>query len=238
MTDSPTGKPPPADPPENRLAAYFEANRDGPGIWKWLHYFDIYERHFRKFAETPAHVLEIGVYSGGSLGMWKSYFGPQSSIYGVDIEKDCALYNDAQVKIKIGDQGDPNFWQAFKTQTPMLDVVIDDGGHRPEQQLTTFQQILPHIRPGGVYLCEDIHGPQNMFALYLHQLSASLNACQNFRNNPDDPERRIVAEATDFQARIHSIHFYPYVAVVECNKEAVTELRAPKRGTQWQPFLK
>jgi len=76
-----------------------------------------------------------------------------------------------------------------------------------------------------------------MFSLYLHQLSHNLNACLNFQNNPDNPERRSVAEATEFQSRIHSIHFYPYVAVVEFNKEDVDELIASKHGTQWQPFL-
>lgn len=225
------------DHEENPLATYFNAHRDGPGIWKWQHYFELYHRHFQKFVGKKSTVLEIGVYSGGSLGMWKHYFGKQCQIFGVDIQQDCRVYSDDQIKIAIGDQGDPKFWTSFKAQTPMLDVVIDDGGHKPEQQLTTFQEILPHIRPGGVYLCEDIHGPQNMFALYLHQLSLNLNVCSNFQNNPDDPERRSVADASDFQQRIHSIHFYPFVAVVEMNQEPVKTLVSSKRGTQWQPFL-
>jgi len=223
--------------PANPIAEYFDSYKEGPGIWKWRHYFDIYHRHFGQFVGTAANLLEIGIYSGGSLDMWKEYLGKECIIHGVDIQQDCKSYEAERVKISIGDQGNREFWKVFKSQTPMLDIVIDDGGHSPEQQLVTFQEIVPHIKPGGVYVCEDIHGVQNMFSLYLHQLSQNLNACQNFQNNPETPERRSVSETTEFQSRIHSIHFYPYVAVVEFNKESVSELIAPKHGTQWQPFL-
>src|SRR3974390_3553832 len=57
------------------LQAYFNSYENGPGIHKWLHYFDIYERHFKRFVGREVHVLEIGVESGGSLRMWRGYFG-------------------------------------------------------------------------------------------------------------------------------------------------------------------
>ena len=40
---------------------------------------------------------------------------------------------------------------------PQVDIVIDDGGHRMQQQITSFEELYPHIQPHGVYLCEDIH---------------------------------------------------------------------------------
>src|SRR5437868_5558043 len=57
--------------PANPLQSYFDAYKEGPGIWKWMHYFDIYQRHFSKFVGREVHVLEVGIYSGGSLAMWK-----------------------------------------------------------------------------------------------------------------------------------------------------------------------
>ncbi len=237
MHKPPHSPPAPPDEQGNPLEAYFKANRQGPGIWKWQHYFEIFQRHFHGFVDQPVTVLEIGVYSGGSLGLWKSYFGDQCTVYGVDIEKDCEIYNDAGVKIFIGDQGDRHFWKSFKAQTPKLDIVIDDGSHRPEHQQLSFHELLPHLNPGGVYLCEDLHHTDNMFALYLHQLALNLNACHKWQDNPDTPERRLVTQTTDVQALINSIHFYPYVGVVECNRQKVTELVAPKRGSQWQPFF-
>jgi hypothetical protein len=53
----------------NPLATYFNNNETGPGIWKWEHYFEIYHRHLEKFRGKPIRILEIGIYSGGSLGM-------------------------------------------------------------------------------------------------------------------------------------------------------------------------
>jgi ubiquinone/menaquinone biosynthesis C-methylase UbiE len=88
------------------LEEFFDSHTEGPGIWKWRHYFEIYHRHFSKFVGKDVHVLEIGVYSGGSLAMWKHYFGPQAKIYGVDIEQACKAYEDKQTKILVGDQAD------------------------------------------------------------------------------------------------------------------------------------
>src|SRR5262245_54320107 len=73
----------------NPLEEYFDSHTQGACIRKWRHYFEIYHRHFRKFVGQNVHVLEIGIYSGGSLEMWRSYFGPQARIYGVDIEEAC-----------------------------------------------------------------------------------------------------------------------------------------------------
>ena len=44
-------------------------------VWKWKHYCDVYHRHFSKFVGREVHVLEVGIYSGGSLQMWREYFG-------------------------------------------------------------------------------------------------------------------------------------------------------------------
>ena len=97
----------------NPLEQYFDSHLEGPGIWKPRHYFEIYHRHFAKFVGREINVLEIGVYSGGSLGMWKEYFGPGCRIYGVDIAEDCRCYEDERTTILVGDQSDRAFWRAF-----------------------------------------------------------------------------------------------------------------------------
>ena len=48
------------------LETYFYAN-EGRLIHKWKHYFEIYERHFARFRNTPLVFVEIGVFEGGSL---------------------------------------------------------------------------------------------------------------------------------------------------------------------------
>jgi hypothetical protein len=228
------GVPPDAS---NELRRYFNSVQKGPGIWKWDHYFDIYDRHLAKFRGTEMSLLEVGVYSGGSLGMWKAYFGTGCRVYGVDVEEACAAYEDESVEIFIGDQVDRDFWTRLKGQLPPVDVVIDDGGHAPEQQLATLEEMLPHLRPGGVYICEDIHGSLNDFACYVNGIWHELNA-GTFTGDVEDNERRLVCETSALQSVVHSIHLYPFLAVIERRAAPVTELVAPKRGTQWQPFLR
>jgi hypothetical protein len=222
----------------NPLRAYFDSHKEGRGIWKWLHYFDIYDRHFRRFRGREVHVLEIGVYSGGSLSMWKDYFGKACRIYGVDIEEACKAYEDDVTRIFIGDQADRNFWKRFKEQVPILDIVIDDGGHEPNQQIVTLEELLPHLRPGGVFLCEDVCGTFNRFASYMNGCIHDLNASDSMIGNLATNERRQTCKTTGFQSAIRSIHSYPFVTVIEKNETPLTELVAPKHGTQWEPFLK
>jgi len=223
-------------PPGNALEAYFDARTTGRGIWKWRHYFQIYHRHFADFIGREVHVVEIGIYSGGSLEMWKHYFGPRARIYGVDIEPACKAYEDEQVRIFIGDQADPKFWRNFKKAVPTVDIVIDDGGHQPDQQRVTLEEMLPHLRPGGVYLCEDLHGRDNPFADYVARLSDHLNAADDLMADEANPERRFTARPTSLQRTIDSIHLYPFVTVLERARNNVGFV-SPKHGTEWQPFL-
>jgi hypothetical protein len=221
----------------NPLLKYFSEHREGRGIWKFNHYFESYERHFARFRGHEVHVLEIGVFSGGSLEMWQNYFGPDCKIYGVDIEPRCKAYETESVRVFIGDQSDRGFWKRFREEVPALDIVIDDGGHIPEQQIVSLEELLPHLRPGGVYLCEDVDQAFNEFAAYLYGLAQDLNSTQ-YEFNVDDNERRSVSKTTPVQSAIAGIHLYPYMAVIERTSAPVFELVAPKHGSQWEPFLK
>jgi hypothetical protein len=167
--------------------------------------------------------------------MWREYFGAGASIYGVDVEPACKAYEDESTRIFIGDQADRAFWRRVRREVPVLDVVIDDGGHRPHQQIATLEETLAHLRPGGVYICEDIQGSANPFSFYIEGLAGNLHA--DHIVGEDDGERRQVSRATPFQAAVGSVHVYPYAVVIERTDAPVTELVAPKHGTQWQPFL-
>jgi len=225
----------PSEPP-NDLEKFFGARGEGRGIWKWQHYFDIYDRHFSRFRGREVHLLEIGVHSGGSLEMWQDYFGPQARIYGVDIQPSCKAFENGAVKIFIGDQGDRNFWKGFKAEVPRLDIVIDDGGHHTEQQIATFEELLPYLRPGGVYLCEDLHVSFNRFAGYIYGFASNLNANYGWVRDRKNNERRLFCKASALQSAVRAVHLYPFVAVIEKTDAPVDELVSPKHGTQWAPF--
>jgi 23S rRNA U2552 (ribose-2'-O)-methylase RlmE/FtsJ len=69
----------------NELRNYFEQNEERL-INKFDHYFDVYERYFSKFRNKKITIVEIGVYQGGSLQMWRKYFGNEATIWGIDID--------------------------------------------------------------------------------------------------------------------------------------------------------
>lgn len=138
------------------LYNYFD-NNPGRLIHKWGHYFNIYERHFSIFRGRPITLLEYGVFHGGSLQMWKHYFGPQARIIGVDINPRCAELAEPGIEIFIGDQEDPATHRALREKYGEFDIVLDDGGHTMRQQIITFEEMYPAVKAGGIYLAEDLH---------------------------------------------------------------------------------
>jgi cephalosporin hydroxylase len=140
----------------NPLEAYFRANDDRL-IHKWIHYFEIYHRHFAQYRDKAVTVVEFGVSQGGSLQMWKNYFGPRARIVGVDINPKCAALTEPQIEIYIGDQDDRDFLRELAAKVGDVDVLIEDGGHTMTQQISTFEELWPSIVDGGVFLMEDLH---------------------------------------------------------------------------------
>ena len=212
------------------LEEYFDGHQTGPGIWKWRHYFPIYERHLSRFRGKEVHVVEIGVYSGGSIGMWQSYFGEGARIYGVDISPECRAYEGDGVQIFIGDQADKSFWNEFLDRVPRIDVVIDDGGHQPFQQIATLEALLPAMKPGGVYICEDVTGEFSGFWDYLFGLSRNLNT-----RNRKTVKGSGIRRPSFLQQAVDGVHIYPFMAVIERRDHTLEHLVAARAGTEWQP---
>ena len=189
--------------------------------YKWLHYFEIYNRHFAKFYDKDITIMEIGVNKGGSLQLWKKMFGSKSKIIGVDINPDCKRMEDDQISIYIGDQADRNFWKQVKSEIPQLDILIDDGGHEMQQQIVTFEEMYPCVNTsgGGVYLCEDTctsydskkyhnagyHNPNNFIEYsknFIDYIHAWFSKEQELQIN-------------DVTRTAQSLHYYSNVLVIE-----------------------
>ena len=122
---------------------------------KWEHYFEIYEHHFSRFLGRSVSVLEIGVQGGGSLQMWRDYFGPLSNIVGVDIDP-AAKFERSHIHVEIGDQADPAFMTSVYNRRGPFDIIIDDGSHVQSDMQASFKTLYPSMPPDGVYLLEDM----------------------------------------------------------------------------------
>jgi len=137
------------------LAKLFFAHHGRP-IYKPLHYFDIYDRHFFKWRGKPVRLLEIGVWQGGSLDLWRKYFGPQATIFGIDIDPDCAARADHPNQVRIGSQDDPEFLDRVVDEMGPPDIVLDDGSHIGRHQSASFHALFPRLAEGGLYVIEDL----------------------------------------------------------------------------------
>lgn len=152
---------------------------------KWLPYFKVYEKHFSKYVGKAPVIVEVGVQGGGSIQMWRKYFGDDAKIYGIDIDPRISEHKehyDSNVELFVGDQASPEFWDEFLKKVPEIDIFIDDGGHTSEQQMITLHKVFPHIKMGGVFLCEDTHtsywmglGNPQTFAMYCQIVSDFVN---------------------------------------------------------------
>lgn len=143
------------------LDAIFAAHR-GRGIHKWRHYFEIYERHFGPFraaatADKPVRLLEIGIGRGGSLEMWRRYFGANALIAGLDIQPLDAPPESDGFLIEIADQQDETALRRIVERLGGVDIVIDDGSHFASHQRRSFEILYPLVAAEGLYVCEDLH---------------------------------------------------------------------------------
>ncbi len=201
----------------NPLQEYFDRN-PGRLMSKWRHYFDIYHRHFERFRGCAPTVVEIGVYHGGSLQMWKEYFGAEARIVGVDINPRLKDLSVPGIEIEIGDQGDRAFLASLAEKVGPIDILIDDGGHTMAQQIGTVEALFGAMTTDGVILVEDTHtsywreyggglrAPHTFIAFAKH-LVDELNAYHT-----RDPHSFVPGP---FTQTTRSIHFYDSVVVIE-----------------------
>ena len=120
-------------------------------------YFEVYDKLFWKYRGKEITFVEIGVFCGGSLFMWRDFFGPKARIIGVDLNPDAKKWEAEGFEIFIGSQSDEKFWNDFIEVVGSVDVVLDDGGHTYEQQIITTECLLSCINEDGMLVVEDTH---------------------------------------------------------------------------------
>ena len=122
---------------------------------KWSSYFQVYENIFSKYRNKKITFVEIGVFNGGSLFIWKKFFGKKAKIIGIDANPNAKKMEKYGFKIYIGNQSDSKFWENFFKKEGKVDIILDDGAHKNLHQITTVHCCLPHIKDGGKIVVED-----------------------------------------------------------------------------------
>lgn len=155
------------------LAHIFSQN-DDLIVHKWHHYIPLYETYFQKYRGKQVRFLEIGVSRGGSLKMWRNYFGENAIIYGIDIDPKCLQYDKEFAEVRIGSQDDPEFLSRVIEEMGGIDVVLDDGSHDMKHIKASLEYLFPRLEIGGTYFIEDLH------TSYWSGFSGRYNSKRNF----------------------------------------------------------
>ena len=143
---------------------------------KWHHYIPVYDRYLCRYRGHAPKMLEIGVFKGGSLDMWRSYLGEGAVLFGVDINEACARFDGISGSVRIGSQDDPDFLNDVVAEMGGLDIVLDDGSHQMAHIKTSLETLFPQLNDGGIYIIEDLH------ICYRPKWGGGLDAEGNFYN--------------------------------------------------------
>ena len=119
-------------------------------------YGSFYDDLFQRL--KPKALLEIGVYRGASLRAWKA--AGVGRVLGIDRDPTQSHCGEA---VLYGTM--PEDAPALAKRVGMLDLIIDDGSHLYPDYTATAEVMGRRLRPGGVYVIEDIQTQDSVDAL-------------------------------------------------------------------------
>lgn len=191
-------------------------NNSGRQIHKWTHYFPVYERHFAPFVNRATTFIEIGVFKGGSLQLWKRYLGPFARIVGIDINPMCKLVEEDQIAVRIGDQSDLKFLQQIIDEFGVPDVILDDGSHKMSHIAASFGFLYPRMSKNGVYMVEDLHTAYwDEYEGGLKREGSFIEQTKTMIDELNADHSRGAVPISEFSKTTMSMHFYDGVVVFE-----------------------
>jgi hypothetical protein len=87
--------------------------------------------------------------------MWADYF-PHAMVWGCDIRPDTFVSTDRIQSFYCDQSVNQSLQSALDYIGQTLDVIVDDGSHVPEHQITSMVALLPYVRRDGLYIIEDV----------------------------------------------------------------------------------
>ena len=184
---------------------------------KHTNYFYVYDNLFKNFINKNKIFVEVGVSNGGSLFMWKNFFGPNARVIGIDFNPTAKKWEKYGFEIYIGNQADPEFWKSFYEKVGKIDILVDDGGHTNAQQIQTLHNSYNNINDGGIIVMEDVHtsyfkefGNPSAYSF----INFSYNIVNKINNRFFDKRYNF-----NYQDRIHKVEFYESLVVFHIDFE-------------------
>ncbi len=178
-------------------------------------YASVYERYLRPWRRRAFTLLELGVYRGDSLRMWRDYF-PKADIVGLDIDPESAQRAPG-FEVYVGSQADPELLARVKREHPRIDVVVDDASHLNALTVASFRELFPHLAPGGLYFIEDV--PRGSGDVPETEAGVAFNVGVDLVNRREDIDGLITELANDVEEGVRRsadfVHVYPRIVVIK-----------------------
>lgn len=121
------------------------------------HFYPSFLQYLLSKKEEDLHILEVGVYKGGSMKAWMDIF-PKAHFYGIDWNIsliDPIVMNDSRLQVVQCSQSDPKVQTLFPGVE--FDLIIDDASHGSQDQQNTFQMLKYRLSVTGKYVIEDVY---------------------------------------------------------------------------------
>ena len=121
------------------------------------HYLRNYEEYFQPLLEREVKLLELGVYKGGSLLLWRDFF-TRGIVVGLDLNSVDVPDESGRIRLYQGQQQDTGLLDRIARENAPegFDIIIDDCSHIGELTRISFWHLFDnHLKPGGIYVIED-----------------------------------------------------------------------------------
>jgi hypothetical protein len=188
-----------------------------------------YSRYFDPMRQDKLKLLEIGVDKGFSLKSWKEYF-PNAELVGLDI-LDLKKFEEDRIHVEMGDQRDTDFLKKVNDKYGPFDIIIDDGSHHNEDMKASFDFLFPLLKPGGMYVVEDLHScywgethgsGDPVFMDRLKELLDAVNSggksgVANIQKDDDDSwlAQKRMPEMTWWEKNVEFVHLYRSIVFIK-----------------------
>lgn len=198
-----------------------QAFDDAPHLsWKLTNYFPVYEQLLKPYRDLELPVIvEFGVLSGGSLHMWRNYFGSKARVIGVDLNPGAQRHREEGFEIFLADQENLDEVARVFQEIGPVDIVIDDGAHTNPACVNTIWAAMPHIKPGGIHIVEDLHtsfdwtfGNPSETSSFAMGMALAENFSRAYPEQNVDPD--VTSALNPFRERVRSVEFFSSLMVL------------------------
>jgi hypothetical protein len=191
VAPTPEAAPAPAEHPFESLRAIYSMASSLDTDKGTVHsYLDVYAALFGSRRMEMRRVMEVGVYTAGSIVLWERFF-PNAEVFGLDVTLANVRHgvDSSRTRLLVRDAYTP----AAMAELAGLrfDVIIDDGPHTLQSMLFAAAHFPLLLAPGGIFVIEDVQSPawvpQIMRALPTHlQTKAEVVDRRPFKGRYDD----------------------------------------------------